>query len=223
MALINCRECGVKISDKAPACVYCGAPLPVAGSPTPSKAPPKKAKPLTWLVLLVVIAVLVFGMFNTLGKDLETVATLSPLPPPKAKTVAPATAAILVSAIQLFKDYKTNAASTDMSYKGEKLLVTGVLDSININNIAGAPYLVISGGGPSQTVHAQFPKSTFDKLSTLKRGQKITVACTGDGMVAGTPTLKGCAISASKLSASPTQWLAPRIEVSATQTAPANR
>jgi hypothetical protein len=27
MALIDCEECGVQVSDKAPACIKCGAPL----------------------------------------------------------------------------------------------------------------------------------------------------------------------------------------------------
>lgn len=28
MALINCPECGKQISDKAPACIHCGNPMP---------------------------------------------------------------------------------------------------------------------------------------------------------------------------------------------------
>lgn len=33
MALINCPECDAKISDKAPACVRCGAPIMTATEP----------------------------------------------------------------------------------------------------------------------------------------------------------------------------------------------
>ena len=32
MALIKCPECGKEISDKAPACIYCGYPLSLVSS-----------------------------------------------------------------------------------------------------------------------------------------------------------------------------------------------
>lgn len=70
MALIACSECGRAVSDKAPACIGCGAPLPVSSSidlvPRRSNAPPPTREQikrrallsLTMLVLGVISAVL---------------------------------------------------------------------------------------------------------------------------------------------------------------------
>lgn len=216
MALINCKECGSKISDKAPACVHCGGPLAASAAPPSAAAPKKKAKPWPlWAALLMVGTGLVFGAMNP-----EAVKNLMPLTPQdplisqsppkpqnppkpptpqnqpaslKAKIIAPPTSSILVSAVHLSKDYKTNATSADMNYKGERLIVNGVIDSINKTPV-DAPYVALSGGAASKAVHAQFPKVALNKLAALKSGQTITVACTGGGMLTGSPVLKGCTI-----------------------------
>lgn len=199
MALVNCKECGFKISDKAPACVHCGAPVPPPSAP--AGAPPKKknSKAL-WLLLLIASAALIFGWNNGLDKEFQNISAV--FSPPKSQAIAPVSSVILVSAIQLFKDYKANKVSADLTYRGKSLLVNGVIDSIH-KNITNAPYLAISGGGPSKMVRAHFLKSELPRLSGLKRGQKITVACTGDSMLTGSPVLKGCAISEPEISALP--------------------
>lgn len=50
MAMVKCAECGTEISDKAAACVRCGAPL-VARGPTNTLAVTvqKESKPMWWL------------------------------------------------------------------------------------------------------------------------------------------------------------------------------
>ena len=69
MALIACSECGRAVSDKAPACIGCGAPLPTSSSidlvPRHSNASPPTREQikrrallsLTMLVLGVTLAV----------------------------------------------------------------------------------------------------------------------------------------------------------------------
>ena len=56
MAIIHCSECGRAVSDKATACIGCGAPL---GSPSafnlvpkPSITPPLTPKQLRWRLAL---------------------------------------------------------------------------------------------------------------------------------------------------------------------------
>lgn len=149
-------------------------------------------------MLLIASAALIFGWMNGVDKEFEKTSAL--FAPPKSEAIAPVSSVMMVSAIQLFKDYKANKVSADLNYRGKSLLVNGVIDSIN-KNITNAPYLAISGGGPSKMVRAHFPKSELPKLSGLKRGQKITVACIGDSMLTGSPVLKGCAISEPEISA----------------------
>src|SRR5579862_5444613 len=64
MALIQCSECGRSVSDKAKACVGCGAPIDsgdssssgahsvFARAPLPSKGPALTRKALRWRALL---------------------------------------------------------------------------------------------------------------------------------------------------------------------------
>jgi zinc-ribbon domain len=67
MALIDCTECHKQISDKAVDCPHCGAPIAptITTSVTePAVAPigrdgkqtAKKTKPLTWLILILIVA-----------------------------------------------------------------------------------------------------------------------------------------------------------------------
>lgn len=59
MALIQCYECKKEISDQAPACPNCGAPIAKNGkqsTPSPTKA---KTHPFTWFVLVVIVALVV--------------------------------------------------------------------------------------------------------------------------------------------------------------------
>jgi len=69
MALIECKECGKSISDKAGACPNCGAPIqqstmpPVAetkpvSQPTPA---PKKKRSILWYILGAIVLVGVLG------------------------------------------------------------------------------------------------------------------------------------------------------------------
>lgn len=66
MALIECSECHKQISDKAVACLHCGAPIasattnppekPTAPTVSNSKPTAKKTSPLTWLALVLIVA-----------------------------------------------------------------------------------------------------------------------------------------------------------------------
>lgn len=66
MALIKCRECGRTVSDRAAACVGCGAPLKPPSkfhgfrgfnlAPEDSTKPPPGRAQLTWQALLSLIA-----------------------------------------------------------------------------------------------------------------------------------------------------------------------
>ncbi len=45
MGLVNCPDCGNKVSDKAPACIHCGRPHPAeAPEPVESTPPPSGSR-----------------------------------------------------------------------------------------------------------------------------------------------------------------------------------
>lgn len=80
MALILCSECGRSVSDKAAACVGCGAPIgssasadaeshsPFAAAPLPSKGPPLSRTALRWRAVLATITFIV-GLIMTIRMD----------------------------------------------------------------------------------------------------------------------------------------------------------
>jgi hypothetical protein len=69
MALIDCSECGHRVSDLAAACPSCGAPVrrpDVSASPLGINRPPKKGKGLRILVGLLVVLPLALGLLSAL-------------------------------------------------------------------------------------------------------------------------------------------------------------
>lgn len=66
MTMIACRECGKQISDTAPACVGCGAPLLATDAPPP-QPPPAAKQGMGWFTKLLLwgggalVAILVIG------------------------------------------------------------------------------------------------------------------------------------------------------------------
>lgn len=64
MALIQCKECGQMISDKAKSCPKCGCPVSYASQVPPQKSQfsesfneRKKSSPVIWLLLLLLIVI----------------------------------------------------------------------------------------------------------------------------------------------------------------------
>ena len=90
MAMVSCSECGRAVSDQAPACIGCGAPLPGAQPPSAfNRAPlhsasaPLTSRQLRWrlalsaltLVLGVIVADAV-GRRPAAGRPVATLAAL---------------------------------------------------------------------------------------------------------------------------------------------------
>jgi hypothetical protein len=61
MAMINCAECQHQVSDKAPTCPSCGAPVarmpvpPAAGAPSSPQQEAKKTSKGSWVLLILII------------------------------------------------------------------------------------------------------------------------------------------------------------------------
>lgn len=88
--------------------------------------------------------------------------------------------------------YSRNAYAADQTFKGKSFKVTGTVASIN-TNFRGKPYIIMKGG-VNQFMEPQFALSESNEkfAVTLKPGDKITLACTGQGDVAKTPMSNEC-------------------------------
>lgn len=89
MALIACSECGNQVSDKAPTCPHCGAP--VAGTPAPpaphvivQHAPPaKKSSGCGTLIVVVIVALILFAAIGQCSRESSSGIAVSPSSAPK--------------------------------------------------------------------------------------------------------------------------------------------
>jgi len=96
-----------------------------------------------------------------------------------------------LTASQLFAAYHENEIAADNQFKGKSLAVTGSLDSIN-KDIFNNGYLVLHDGNEFEGVHATLTDDSMKSAGRLSPGQEITLICTGQGMIVGSPVLKEC-------------------------------
>ena len=75
-------------------------------------------------------------------------------------------------------------------YKGKALLVSGTVDSIS-SDFMDKPVVQLSAKPFGFVQASDLPK---DVAASLKKGQKVTLACTGNGEVIGFPALSGCTV-----------------------------
>lgn len=104
---------------------------------------------------------------------------------------APAQPAIELSAQALFAAYDANEVSADDQYKGQRLAVTGTVAGIN-KDFTDSVYVQIDSGQMFQTVDAR--GIAPDVASALSKGETVTVECTGNGLMIGSPQLRDCSL-----------------------------
>lgn len=105
--------------------------------------------------------------------------------------------AIHVSAVKLWSDYHANEVAADNMYKGQPLIVTGMVKGIN-KDILDDAYLTLSTFNEFESVDAHLQSSELAKAARMSIYQPVTVACTGGGMVIGSPVLRDCIIQANQ-------------------------
>jgi ribosomal protein S1 len=96
------------------------------------------------------------------------------------------------TAADIANAYDSNTVAADQQFKDKKFKVTGVVSDIN-TDFMGNPYITLQGG-LNQFMEPQFKfdKSQQDALAKLRKGDKVTVACTGKGDVAKIPMSDSC-------------------------------
>lgn len=100
----------------------------------------------------------------------------------------------LVTASRIAQAYEENTVAADQIFKGKRFRVTGNVLSIS-TDFLGRPYITLDGG-INQFMEPQFSfgKDYSSQVSTLRRGDKITLVCKGRGDVAKTPMSDDCMI-----------------------------
>jgi TonB family protein len=143
------------------------------------------------LVGAAVVGLFLIGFFGVLLSNHPSNTTVTQAGPAPITSYAPS---IDVSPYQLYAAYHRNEVSADSMYKGRKLKVTGIVESIN-KNAFGQTYLVLEDGNEFSGVQAKLQASEVAQAGQLSRGQEMTLACEGGTMVIGTPMLDDCVFS----------------------------
>lgn len=96
-----------------------------------------------------------------------------------------------VTAVELSRAYAENTVAADAKFKGKKFKVTGVVEDIN-TDFMGNPYLTLRGVNQFMPGQYGFSKSDNESLSQVRKGNRVTLVCTGQGDIAKMPSSKDC-------------------------------
>lgn len=178
MAMKVCKECGTEISSSAKVCPKCG-----------KKQKMSKGAIGAIVVLLLIVIVAASGGDSSNNNTNSIATSTTPNEQQEVEEL------LEVDYKILWQDYQDNAIGADAKYKGKLLKLTGEIEDIN-REIAGNPYVTFQAGDYSfYNVRLTFKKSEEEKISTLAKGQQITIKgeCAGL-LLTSTVSLNDCEI-----------------------------
>lgn len=168
MALIACRECGNQVSDQAPTCPKCGAPIAAVPAPqvrvVQASQPKKKGMGCAGLIGIGVIVVIVLSAIGSQSQKAETQKNVNAAPE------------LSVTAKEIIGAYEANEVAADQKYKGKIVQVSGIADSIG-KDLLDDPYVTVGTGKDFELRQVQcfVEKSGESALASLRPKQKVTV------------------------------------------------
>jgi tRNA_anti-like len=100
---------------------------------------------------------------------------------------------LAIEASDLWRSYSANEVAADDKWKKRRLLVVGYLQSVG-KDFTDDIILGLRSPNPFMPTRAYLNDSESRTAATLKKGQRVLLTCTCDGMIMGSPVLKACAI-----------------------------
>ena len=98
---------------------------------------------------------------------------------------------IEATAVQYDTDYDANEVAADQKYEGKKILLTGVIDSIN-KDFLGNAYLVLRANNPFMGVRAELNENGKAGASSLTKNTEIFLVCDSGTRVMGSAVARSC-------------------------------
>jgi hypothetical protein len=136
-----------------------------------------KTRPIFKLLAFMLIGFFAYALFSK-----ENAPTSKALPEEPA---------ISVDAEKLAADYKNNEVAADEKYKGKRLIVAGVVESIN-KDFKDQVWVGLRTNNRFMPIHAE--GLTTEQAGKLRKGEVIAVICNGAGMILTSPFLKDCVL-----------------------------
>ncbi|NII73224.1 hypothetical protein FHW84_001793 [Dyella sp. SG562] len=194
MALIQCQDCGSKVSSEAAACPTCARPIkpvqpPPAAAKKVDKRPEKKSLSVgqVFLGLLFGIGAIVFlASRNDDGSPKQQADT-------SANPVGHAADLPLFETTpsQLYRMYEQNEVAADNQIAGHTISMTGKVKEIR-KDFTDSAVLVFDTGAPFSDAQAELKDSEKPRASALQIGQNVTVHCEKAMRVMSSPMLRKC-------------------------------
>ena len=96
---------------------------------------------------------------------------------------------------EILKAYKTNEMAANKRFKGQQLLVSGKIDSIEAD-VSDNAVITFKTADQYEFLkpRASLNKVETEKATTLSKGQNIKLLCSDISEIAGMPHLKKCVI-----------------------------
>jgi hypothetical protein len=193
MALVKCSECGTEISDKAAACVKCGAPVasgrPGAANSVIVTGAPSSSHPILKWIGVAVVVIFGYSFLHGAYRGYVDKANAQAQPTQQQAAADPDDGIpIPLSADQLKREYDANEVAADMRYKGKTLIVTGTIRSID-KDFLDHPVLNLDTDDQFTSVQAIYPKEAANTLAEFHKGQTVSLKCRGHGRVLLSPML----------------------------------
>jgi hypothetical protein len=98
---------------------------------------------------------------------------------------------LVVTAKEMEDVYSSNQARGDKSYNDKKIIVSGIVASID-SSIGDIPFVTLKTNNMFNRVHINFAKEYRDLAADLDKNQKVRYACIGNGVMLGSPSLNEC-------------------------------
>ena len=96
-----------------------------------------------------------------------------------------------VSADEILSVYEENEVLGDQRFKGRDIVLSGKIKAIN-SGIGDDPYLTFRVKDMFSSPQAHFAEGYREKAATMKKGEEVSLYCTGGGEAIGTPLLRNC-------------------------------
>ena len=204
MALIKCPDCDRDVSDQAASCPNCGYPIKPpekpagaehlaaeAGSPSAVGEVRKKSGCLKGFLAVLLTAFLIgVGLF--LEKDTPRINDLAPVgevrisPSREEEYVArmgrekyeaemeKVRRIPRLTVVQLIRFFEANEIAADKQYKGQEVVVIGVVADIS-KSFLGTPKITLPANGKQKTLVAALKRGEEDQAAGVAKGDRVTL------------------------------------------------
>ena len=157
-------------------------PTSPASAPVQVQAPAAKRSGIGCAGAIVLVLAILFIM-SAVGKDDRD----------KEEAQRASMPALSVTATELANAYKANEAAAQQQYGAQPLLVTGVVDGVNLD-MTNKPYVKLETGDQFNVAQARLTDVDQPRASGLVKGDQITLRCGSVSEILGSPMLAECSI-----------------------------